>query len=153
MNTPGQEMLKNKTAKMPVQENINQQVDGGATAKDGGVAGANMVAAVTTEISAKVVAIMEEKMSMISSKLDIIAANRKINSLPSLIAWMTRRQDPRGIISGSSVSKRGLKGAMHCIFSKPGGCPNSSTWKPRKARSGWTGATEVLVDLNPACPA
>ncbi len=74
MNTPGQEMPKNKTAKTPVQENINQQVDGGATAKDGGVAGANLVAAVTMEISAKVAAIMEEKMSMISNKLDIIAA-------------------------------------------------------------------------------
>lgn len=26
-------------------------------------------------------------------------------------------------------------------------CPNSSTWKPRKARSGWTGATEVSINM------
>lgn len=67
-------MPKNKTAKTPVQENVNQQVNGEANAKDGGAAEANLIAAVTTEISAKVAAIKEEKMSMISNKLDVITA-------------------------------------------------------------------------------
>lgn len=73
MNIPGQEMPKNKPAKTPVQEN-DQQDDDGATAKDGGVAGANLMSAVVSEISDKIVAIEEEKMSTITSKLDTIRA-------------------------------------------------------------------------------
>ena len=80
MNISGREMLTNKTAKAPVEGTTSQQVDGGATAKDGEVAGANLVAAVAAETTAKVAAVMEEKMSMISKKLDIITAKLESES-------------------------------------------------------------------------
>lgn len=80
MNILGREMPTNKSAKTLVQKNTSQQVDSEATAKDDGVAGANLVAAVTAEISDKVAAIVEEKMSMISNKFDIIAAKLESES-------------------------------------------------------------------------
>lgn len=80
MNISGREMPTNKTTKAPSQRTTSQQVDGGATANDGEVAGANLVAAVAAETTAKVAAVMEEKMSMISNKLDIITAKLESES-------------------------------------------------------------------------
>lgn len=74
MNISGREMPTNKTTKAPFQRITSQQVDGGGTANDGEVAGANLVAVVAAETTAKVAAVMEEKMSMISNKPDIITA-------------------------------------------------------------------------------
>ncbi|CAJ1082890.1 Hypothetical predicted protein [Xyrichtys novacula] len=55
-------MPTNMTAKASVQKTTRQPVDGGATAKDGEVAGAPLVAAAAAEATAKVAAMMEERM-------------------------------------------------------------------------------------------
>ena len=67
-----QKCQQTRPQKALVQRTTIQQVDGGATAKDGEVAGANLVAVVAVETTVKVAAVMEEKMSMISNKVDKI---------------------------------------------------------------------------------
>ncbi|CAJ1072046.1 uncharacterized protein LOC120433173 [Xyrichtys novacula] len=76
-------MPTNKNVKAPVQRSFSHQVDNasGANAKDGELTGgADLAAAVAAETTAKVAAIMEEKMSMFSNKLDIITAKLESES-------------------------------------------------------------------------
>lgn len=81
VNISGREMQTNKTTKTPVQKSARQQINGG-------VAGANLVAVVTAEISAKIAAIVEEEMSMVSKKLDMISFSiRLADSDQSFLLW------------------------------------------------------------------